>query len=215
MRLALAGTPAGGSTLTWLSTLLGIGDTAQLTNGLAAHDTSVIALPHFLGSRVAFNDPTAAGAFVGLRFDTGRRDITLALLNAVAYELAVILDHFQTAGVRIATLRAVGGGSCSDDWMQIIADVTDLPVQSTHSGYGAAIGAAAIAAQSTGILRADSPTPTLPIRSSYEPRPERAERHAARRTAFCQLHAALEAAEVTDPDLSMALAAAGAGSRDR
>ena len=191
-RLALAGTPAGGALLRWFETSI-LGSPDEPGAGLEAledHRTDVLALPHLGGSRAAFADPEASGAIVGLRFATSRRDIVRALLDGVAYELAVILERFKTAGVEITSLRAVGGGSRSNVWLQTISDAVGLTVETTATSFAAALGAAAIARLGPGV---DLDHEIVVVRETISPRAEWFDYHRTRSRRFRQLYSSLAA----------------------
>jgi xylulokinase len=183
-RLMLAGTPAGGALLKWYEAKL-LGRSDQDSRDIEDHRTEVLALPHLGGSRVAFADPDATGAIIGLRFSSNSRDIRRALLDSVAYELAVILDRFNEAGARVMRLRATGGGSLSQGWVQTIADALDRPIDGTATEYAAAIGAAAIASRGT---NSDPGNPFVPVQRTFYPRDGWIEYHIGRLDRFRQLY---------------------------
>jgi xylulokinase len=197
-RLALSGTPAGGALLKWFETkILGrAGDPAATVAGIEDHRTDVLALPHLGGSRVAFSDPDARGVILGLRFATSQRDITRALIDSVAYEVAVMLEQLGAAGVDVTRLRAVGGGSLSRAWLQIIADAVRLPVETAATSYAAAIGAAAMASRGTSL---DTANPMVRVREVICPRADWFEYHDTRLRRFRDIYAAL--AEERSPPL--------------
>lgn len=191
-RIALAGTPAGGALLRWFDTriLAQPHDPVAQLDGIADHRTEVLALPHLGGSRAAFGDPGATGALLGLRFATDRRDIVRALLDGVAYEVAVMLERLQALGPHTTRLRAAGGGSCSQAWLQTIADATGLPVETTATAFGAAIGAAAVARQASPAAGAADAI-TAPVERTVEPRHDWSGYHADRLRRFTDSYAAL------------------------
>ena len=178
-RLAIAGSPAGGAVLRWYRDQFGApapgragsadpdieGDVyARIVASAAEVDTDLIALPHFAGSRTAFADPESTAALVGLTFATERQHIVRALLEGVALETAVMAERLAEAGAPVTSLRAVGGGSRSPVWMQILADVLGVPVASTASADAAAVGAALIAGAGTGLAAGESPGLPVPVR---------------------------------------------------
>jgi xylulokinase len=153
--LAMAGSPAGGTALRWLRDRVlrakgpGDRDEGRLVDEVAKHRTDALFLPHLGGSRVAFDDPGATAAFTGLTHASDRTDLVRAVLDGVAYEVAMLLRRLSGAGLQVATLRANGGGSRSRGWMQLIADATGLPVESVAGTDSAARGAARLALADT------------------------------------------------------------------
>jgi xylulokinase len=47
------------------------------------------------------------------------------------YELKLNIDSFQRAGIPVKALRAIGGGSRSDMWVQLKADILGIPIERT------------------------------------------------------------------------------------
>jgi xylulokinase len=98
-------------------------------------------LPYLSGERTP-NRPEAAGVFVGLRPDHGRDAIVHAVVEGVTFGLAYALDALRRAGVAPTELTLIGGGSASDAWAQLCADVFDRPVARPAIVEAAASGAA-------------------------------------------------------------------------
>jgi xylulokinase len=103
----------------------------------------VFFLPYLMGERSPMNDTDARGTFVGMRMDTSRKDMVLALLEGVAFSLRDSIDIIRELGVRIEQSTVCGGGSKSMLWCRIIANVLNvdivLPETEQGPGYGAAI----------------------------------------------------------------------------
>ena len=96
-----------------------------------------------MGERSPINDTDARGCFLGLRMDTGRAELTQAVLEGVAF---AIRDSFEVAkllGLRIERSGLCGGGAKSPLWRKILANVLgiplDLPAVEEGPGYGAAM----------------------------------------------------------------------------
>jgi sugar (pentulose or hexulose) kinase len=91
--------------------------------------------------------PEARGAVIGFRGGHTRAHLYRAILEGLAYALRHGADRTsRRSGIPITELRVAGGGSQSDQGMQITADVFGLPASRAHlyeaSGLGAAIDAA-------------------------------------------------------------------------
>ena len=56
-----------------------------------------------------------------------------AVYEGVAYNLRWLVDAAAGAGLPCRPLRAIGGGACSDVWMQILADVTGRRVEAVEN----------------------------------------------------------------------------------
>jgi xylulokinase len=73
------------------------------------------------------------------------------VLEGVAFGLRDSLELMRAAGVPpTSQIRATGGGSRSDLWRRILADVLDAAIVTTSTAEGAAQGAATLAAVGAG-----------------------------------------------------------------
>jgi len=91
--------------------------------------------------------PEAKGAIIGFGDVHTRAHIYRAIIEGLAYALRAGKESVEKrTGTQIETLRVSGGGSQSDQAMQITADVFGIPAERIHtheaSGLGAAINAA-------------------------------------------------------------------------
>jgi D-xylulose kinase len=136
-------------------------------------------LPYLSGERTP-NRPEGAGIFVGLRPGHGRDEIVHAVVEGVTFGLAYALDALRRAGVAPQEVTLIGGGSASDAWAQLCADIFDLPVVRPAIVEAAASGAARQAQWA-----AEGTRPGLAAASSrrFRPRPRAELREAAQRMA--------------------------------
>jgi xylulokinase len=140
MGVILAATDA----LNWFAGLAGT-DAAHLTADLGRLRAPgrTLFLPYLGGERTPLNSATIRGAFLGLEHATDRGAATRAVLEGVAFALADCRDALAATGTRIDSLVAVGGGSRSDYWLQVIATALGHPLSIPEAGdFGAAYGAA-------------------------------------------------------------------------
>jgi glycerol kinase len=144
----------GGAVVQWLrDNLKLIGSSAEV-EALAASvpDTGgVVFVPAFVGLGAPHWDAHAAGMLIGLRRDTKPGHIALAALEAIAFQVADVLEavHSET-GTPLAALRVDGGASVNDLLMQFQADVLGVPVVRPQVTETTALGAAYLAGLATG-----------------------------------------------------------------
>jgi len=106
-------------------------------------------------------DASASGIVVGWRGIHQPAHLYRAILEGIAYE-----QHLNTQGVEAASGQsierfiAVGGGSRSALWRQIIADVTGKAIYRASATEAAALGAGILAASAVHL----SPVPARPPR---------------------------------------------------
>ena len=106
-----------------------------------------LVLQPFWSPGVRIPGPEAKGAIIGFGDVHTRAHIYRAILEGLAYGLREGKERCERRSrVPITELRVAGGGSQSDEAMQITADVFGLPASRPHlydaSGLGAAIDAA-------------------------------------------------------------------------
>ncbi|MFL5717904.1 MAG: xylulokinase, partial [Chloroflexota bacterium] len=124
-----------------------VSEAAQVPPG----SDGLLFLPYLSGERSPHADPLARGAFVGLTLGHDRRHMTRAVLEGVAFGLRDGLDLMTAAGMPPpAQIRASGGGTASELWRQILADVLAAELATVETTEGAAYGAALLAGVGAG-----------------------------------------------------------------
>lgn len=114
-------------------------------------------LPYLSGERTPHNAPDAVGAFHGLRRDHGLPDMAQAVMEGVGYAFADCCAALETAGSLPKTVSVAGGGSRSETWLQMIADITGLTLKLPGSGsQGAALGAARLGLMASEAVTAET-----------------------------------------------------------
>ena len=116
---------------------------AGLDDFLGRND--VYFLPYLMGERSPHNDVTARGAFIGMRPDTTRGQMTLAVLEGVAFALRDCMEAAKKNGAIIPRTKLCGGGAKSKLWRKIVANVMNMPVDIPQTEQGPGFGAAMLA----------------------------------------------------------------------
>ncbi|MFF8024954.1 FGGY-family carbohydrate kinase [Streptomyces sp. NPDC007896] len=112
----------------------------------------LMALPYLNAAQTPYWDPNARGAIIGWSGFHGRQHLYRALLEGVAFELRLTTDGVvDDTGIPIERYLAMGGGSRSRLWTQIVADVTGRPVTVCAETETTALGAAVLAAAAVGL----------------------------------------------------------------
>ena len=150
--LPFGGVLAGGN-LTWFASLFGQPDPAifDLLNAEAARvppgSAGLLFLPYLMGERTPIWDPDARGAFVGLSTRHTRGHLYRAVLEGVAFAFRQIAE---IAGAPLTRITALDGGARSGLWLQILADVLQIPVSAGGETGGTGLGSAFLAALGVG-----------------------------------------------------------------
>jgi xylulokinase len=111
----------------------------------------LVALPYFSGERTPINDPDARGVIAGLSLVHKRADVFRALLEGVGYGIRHNLEAMSSDAQPIERVIAVGGGTRSDTWMQIVSDVCGRIQQVPRQTIGASYGDAYLAGLVSGL----------------------------------------------------------------
>jgi xylulokinase len=162
-----AGLSTSGGLTVWLRDIVGrdfetlIAEAAQTPVGAGG----LVVLPFFGVARSPIFDPLARGAIFGLTLSHGRGHLYRALLEGSAYEVRHNLEVMAAAGAAPEQLTAVGGGTKSDLWTQIVSDVTGLRQVIPAVTIGASYGDAMLAGDGAGLVasgaRWNAPAETL------------------------------------------------------
>jgi len=144
----------GGAVVQWLRDNLKLIGASADVEALAASvpDTNgVVFVPAFVGLGAPHWDAHAAGMLIGLRRDTGPGHIARAALEAIAFQVADVLEAVQSeTGSPLQALRVDGGAAVNDLLMQFQADVLGVPVVRPRVTETTALGAAYLAGLATG-----------------------------------------------------------------
>ena len=113
---------------------------------------SPVALDWFNGRRTPDSDQRVKGALAGLTLGTTAPMLYRALIEATAFGTKAIIDRFIEEGVKIDSVRAIGGISQKSRLvMQIMSDVIGMPVSVVDCDQACALGAGMLASVACGI----------------------------------------------------------------
>jgi xylulokinase len=112
----------------------------------------VLLLPYFEGAGTPRNNPNPTGTVLGLTLATKREDIIRGILEGIAFDLRLNIEKIQESGVKIETLRNTGGGSRSDFWLQLKADITGRVIQRLDIEEAGCISTSVLAGFGVGIF---------------------------------------------------------------
>jgi xylulokinase len=186
LRLHAGPTQAGGAALAWFAQVAGrsIGELLAAASAVPPGSGGLLFLPHLLGERAPLWDSDVRGAFVGLSSDHSLPELARAVLEGVAYSARHLLEELElAAGVEPETLNASGGGSQSDLWCQVKADVLARPIARVAVRHSGCLGAALMAASGAGLV------PGLREAARSAVRIERVFEPAADRSVYDELYA--------------------------
>ncbi|MFX0106298.1 MAG: FGGY-family carbohydrate kinase, partial [Candidatus Hodarchaeota archaeon] len=112
----------------------------------------LLLIPHFVGAGAPHWNPHAKGIIFGLALGHQRKDLYRAVLEGVAYEIRKNIEVFKELGIKPKELMLTGGGSRSNFWNQVYADVLGITCVRNVIEESTSLGAAILAAAGAGIF---------------------------------------------------------------
>lgn len=178
---------AGASVLDWYGKLVGrpvLDRLDALMEGSVPGAAGARFIPALAGSGAPHWSAEARGAFLDLGFGHTEADLVRALLEGVAFEFFWMIETLRPFGFDPAGLRVTGGGSRSNAWTQLIADIvgTEVVVPDetdpglrgaaayalVHAGSHPDVLSAAKAIAGSGSSRVPSPAATETLRAGAD-----------------------------------------------
>lgn len=135
--------------------------------------TGLLVLPHFAGAATPYMDTGSRGAILGLETSTEVADIYRACMEGVAYEMRLNFDLLSSlAPLKAKMLHATGGGAKSEVWMQMKADILNLPIAALETEDAGTVGCAMLTGLAAGIYEslAQAAAVMVRVRRIYQPR---------------------------------------------
>jgi len=115
-------------------------------------ESGIVALDWMNGRRTPDANQELKGAITGLNLGSDAPKIFRALVEATAFGSKKIVERFESEGVRIDGVIALGGVAKKSPFvMQVLADVLNRPIKVARSEQTVALGAAMFAAIVAGI----------------------------------------------------------------
>jgi xylulokinase len=184
----------GASPIAWWSKSSGAEISTLLAEAEIANPENVpLFLPYLTGERTPHNDANIRGSFYGLGSDTGRAEMTQAVLDAIAYSFCDARDALAQAGTTITNPAVIGGGARSDHLLQTIADALGLPLKRYQDAEtGPAFGAARLAMISSNCGAVESIATAPDVDRAFTPNSAAGKRHVTRLERYRALYQTLK-----------------------
>lgn len=186
----------GASPLAWFAGICGVsvGDLLDEAAGRSS-DRVPLFLPYLAGERTPHNDPLIRGSFSGLSGDTRRADMTLAVVEAIAYSFCDARDALAKSGTTLSTPSAIGGGARSGLVLQTMSDALGFPIERRSGAEtGPSLGAALLGGVASGGLNTADLARKPPVETVFQPDPDRRDYHQERLEKYRLLYRAIKSA---------------------
>ncbi len=111
----------------------------------------LIVIDYFQGNRTPHTDPLARGMIWGLSLGHTPGHVFRAILEGICYGTEDIFRTMRHHGFQPAEAIVAGGPTKSELWMQMHADVSNMPVSLRRESEGPVLGSAMLAAVGAGV----------------------------------------------------------------
>lgn len=157
-------------------------------------ENHVYFLPYLMGERSPWNDPMARGAFIGMSMDTGRAEMTQAVLEGVAFATRDMYEAARSAGISLEHSMICGGGAKSPLWQKMIANILNINIDIPTCEEGPGMGGAMLAmvADRKYASVEEAAAAIVSVKSTCEPEPELVKKYEERYRSFRELYPALK-----------------------
>ena len=145
----------GGALIQWCMETFGKGETYDSMEAAYSKDgpTGLLVLPHFAGAATPYMDIGSRGAILGLTTGTDAATLYRAFMEGVAYEMRINYEALAGSGIHFRKLNATGGGAKSKVWMQMKADILNLPITAMKVSDAGTVGSAMLTGVAIGQFR--------------------------------------------------------------
>lgn len=136
--------------------------------------SGLLVLPHFAGAATPYMDIGSKGAVLGLTTATSAADIYRGCMEGVVYEMYLNMQALKNSGIHFQKIHATGGGAHSAVWMQMKADMLNLPMTALKTVDAGTVGSAMLTGVAIGLFAdlEDAAAYMVEETITYEPRKE-------------------------------------------
>ena len=151
----MGATMSAGLSYKWLTRVLEVKDYQTMNEAVAQvppGSGGLLFLPYLTGERTPHLNTDLTGMFWGLQVNTGRPEMCRAVMEGVAYSLMQCMEICRSFGLEAEEMVASGGGARSKPWLQLQADLYNVPLKVARSEEQACVGAAIAAGSGVGVF---------------------------------------------------------------
>jgi xylulokinase len=151
--------------------------------------SEVMVLPHFVGTGPPEFITDSSGVMAGVRLGTPRGSILKGIIEGVMFYMRECIDALPEIGIAVQEYRVAGGGSRSDAWLQICADIVGQPFVRAEQTEAGILGAAMIAGVGHGRFASFEDAAAAMVRRgrTFEPNADQHTRYQGRYERYCRL----------------------------
>ncbi len=181
--------PTGNAVLNWAreTVNLPLESLASQLGDTSLGPSPVMALPYLSGAMLYWEKGRKLrGVLAGITLATSPVDIVRAFMESIAYDHVNTFAILKEEGILIDQIRATGGGTRSEWWTQLKADMLGVPIEVSTQPEPGTLGAALLAGTGIGIYADldEASQACSRTEKTYLPNPERAALHEERLTLY-------------------------------
>ncbi len=162
---------------------------ASLIAEMPEGPSAVMALPHFSPTGPPQFISDSCGVLAGLTLETTRGEILKGLIEGATFYIRACIESLPGVGIEVDRFHAVGGGTKSDAWVQLSADVLGKPFVRPRITEAGALGAAILAGAAAGAFSSvtEGCSAMVHLDRTFEPVQERVEAYDVRFVEYQRL----------------------------
>ncbi len=142
--ISIDSAPTSAVNLEWFSNIIKVDSYASINElAAASNNNDIIYLPYIYEADIK-------GGFYGLSYDTEEGDMIKAVFEGVCFEHRRQIENLKRSGILYDGAVISGGAANSEIWMQLFADILNMPVTTVVEKQAGALGAAICAAVCAG-----------------------------------------------------------------
>ena len=146
-----------GSTVNWLRKKIMHGYKGEekdfftyIEKDMTDEPTGIITLPYFGGASTPYQDLNAKGVILNVTTETTDSDLYKSVMEGMSMEMRFNAKVAGRYVINVKNAVATGGGANSEKWLQIKADIQNIPYKILRSSEGGLCGCAILQAVALG-----------------------------------------------------------------
>lgn len=154
----------------------------------------LVLLDHFQGNRAPYSDARSRGVFWGLSLGHTEFHMYRAILEGICFGTESIFQTMRDNGYPPEQVVVSGGPAKSEFWMQMHADVSNLPMAFTRNTEGPILGSAMMGGVAAGIFAdlPDAASAMVHTIKEIQPNPEAHEAYKYNYQAYLDTYPAMK-----------------------
>lgn len=149
-----------GSTVNWLRKKIMHGYKGEekdfftyIEKDMTDEPTGIITLPYFGGASTPYQDLNAKGVILNVTTETTDSDLYKSVMEGTSMEMRFNAKVVGRYVINVKNAVATGGGANSEKWLQIKADIQNIPYKILRSSEGGLCGCAMLQAVALGKVK--------------------------------------------------------------